>query len=149
MWELNHKVGWAPKNWCFWAVVLEKTLESLLDYQEIKPVNPKGNQTWIFIGRIYAEAAALIFWPPFVKRRPIRKYLDDGKDWRQKERGQQMMRWLGNITNSMAMNLSKLQETVENRGAWLAAVHGVTKSQTWFCDWTTTIRMLDTFFMAV
>ena len=82
MWELNHKENWAPKNWCFWIVVLEKTPESPLDSKEIKPVNPKRNQPWIFIGRTDAEA--LIFWPPDTKSQFIGKDPDAGKDWRQK-----------------------------------------------------------------
>ena len=81
MWELDHKESWAPKNWCFWIVVLEKTLESLLDSKEIKPVSPKGNQPLIFIGRTDAEAEAAIFWPPDVKSWLIWKDLDAGKDW--------------------------------------------------------------------
>ena len=79
--ELGRKKGWAPKNWCFWTVVLEKTLESPLDWKEIQPVNPKGNQPWIFIGRTDAEAP--ILWPPDVKSQLIRKELDAGKDWGQ------------------------------------------------------------------
>ena len=85
MWELDHKEGWAPRNWCFWTVGLEKTLESPLDCKEIKPVNPKGNQPWIFIGRIDAETP--IFWPPDAKSQLIGKDLDAGKDWRQEEKG--------------------------------------------------------------
>ena len=87
MWELDHKEGWAPKNWCFWTVVLEKTLESPLDCKEIQPVNPKGNQSWIFIGRTDAEAEAPILWPPDVKSWLIWKDPDDEKDWRQEEKG--------------------------------------------------------------
>ena len=93
-WELDHKEGWAPKNWCFQTVVLEKTLESPLDTKEIKPVNPKGNQPWILIGRTDAEAP--ILWPPDVKRRFIGKDSDAGKDWRQEEKGMtqdEMVRW--------------------------------------------------------
>ena len=86
MWELDHKADWALKNWCFKIVVLEKTLESPLDYKEIQPVHPKGNQSWIFIGRIDAEAEAPIFWPPDVKNWLIGKDPDAGKDWRQKEK---------------------------------------------------------------
>ena len=85
MWELDHKEGWAPANWCFQTVVLEKTLESPLDCKEIKPANPKGNQPWIFIGRTDAEIPVL--WPPDVKSRLIGKDPDVGKDWRQKEKG--------------------------------------------------------------
>ena len=84
MWELDHKESWAPKNWCFWTVVLEKTLESPLDCKEMKPVNPKGNQSWIFIGRTDAEAP--IFWLPDVKNWLIGKDTDAGKDWRQEEK---------------------------------------------------------------
>ena len=87
MWELGHKEGWAPKNWCFWTVVLEKTLKSLLDCKEIKPVNPKGNQTWTFIGKTQAEAETLILWSSDVKSQLIRKDPDVGKDWRQEEKG--------------------------------------------------------------
>ena len=87
MWELDHKEGWAPKNWCFWTVALEKTLESPLDCKEIEPVNPKGNQFWIFIGRTYAEVEAPILWPPHVNSQLIGKAPDAGKDWRQEEKG--------------------------------------------------------------
>ena len=87
MWELDYKEKWAPKNWCFWTVVLEKILESPLDCKEIKPVNPKGNQSWIFIGRTNAEAEALILWLPNVKNWLIGKDPDAGKDWRQEEKG--------------------------------------------------------------
>jgi len=86
MWELDHKESWAPKNWCFWTVVLEKTFESPLDCQEIKPVSPKGNQSWIFIGSTDAEAEAPIIWPPDAKNGLIRKDPDAGKEWRQEEK---------------------------------------------------------------
>ena len=87
MWELHHKEGWMLKNWCFWTVVLEKTLESPLDSKEIKPVHPKGNQSWIFFGRTDAEAKAPILLPPDVKSSLIRKDPDIWKDWRQEEKG--------------------------------------------------------------
>ena len=87
MWELGHKQGLASKNWCFWTVVLEKTLESPLDWKEIKPVNPKGDQSWVFIGRTDAEAETPILWPPDVKNWLIGKDPDAGKDWRQEEKG--------------------------------------------------------------
>jgi len=87
MWELDHKEGWAPKNWCFWTVVLEKTFGSPLDSKEIKPVHPKGNQPWIFIGRTEAEAETLILWPPDAKSQLIGKDPDAGKNRRQEEKG--------------------------------------------------------------
>ena len=87
MWEFDHKEGWESKNWCFWTVVLKKTLESPLDCKEIQPVNPKGNQSWLFIGRTDAEAEALIPWPPDAKSWLIAKDSDAGKDWRQEEKG--------------------------------------------------------------
>ena len=87
MWELDHKEGWAPKNWCFWTVVLEKTLESPVDCKEIQPVHPKGNLPWIFIGRTGAEAETPILWPPDVKNWLISKDPDAGKDWRQEKKG--------------------------------------------------------------
>ena len=87
MWELDSKESWAQKNWCFWTVVLEKTLESPLDCKEIQPVHPKGNQSWIFIGRTDADAEAPVFWPPNAKSWLIWKDTDAGKDWRQEEKG--------------------------------------------------------------
>ena len=86
MWEMKNKKGWALKNCCFWTVVLEKTLESPLDCKEIKPVNPKRNQPWIFIGSIDAEAETLTLWPPDAKSRLVRKDPDSGKDWKQEEK---------------------------------------------------------------
>ena len=87
MWELDYKESWAWKNWCFWTVVLEKTLESPLDCKVLQPVNPKGNQSWIFIGRTDAEAEALILWPPHAKSWLIGKDPDAGRDWGQEEKG--------------------------------------------------------------
>ena len=86
MWELDYEESWGPKNWCFWTVVLEKTLESPLDYKEIQPVHPKGDQSWI-IGRTDAEAETPILWPHHVKSWLIGKYPDDGRDWGQEEKG--------------------------------------------------------------
>ena len=136
MWELDHKEGWVPKNWCFQTVVLEKTLESPVNCKEIKPVNSKENQLWIFVGRTFAEAP--ILWPPDVKSWLIGKDLDTGKVWRQNEKEAAEDEMLDSITNSMNMNLSKVWEIVEDRGAWHAAVHGVAKSQTGLSNWTAT-----------
>ena len=109
MWELNYKEGWAPKNWYFWTVVLEKTLESPLDCKEIQPVHPKGDQSWVFIGRTDVEAEIPILWPPGAKSWLIWKDPDAGKDWRKVERGQQRMRWLDGITDSMDINGHRLK----------------------------------------
>ena len=87
MWELDYKESWAPKTWCFLTVVLEKTLERPLNFKEIKPVHPKGNQSWIFTGRTDAEAETPILWPPDAKNWLIWKDPDTGKDWRQEEKG--------------------------------------------------------------
>ena len=123
MWELDYKESWVPKNWCFWTVVLEKTLESPLDCKEIQLVNPKGNHSLIFIGWTDAEAETSVLWPPDVKNWLIWKKTDAWKDWRWEEKGateDEMVGW-----HYWLLSLSKLQETVKDREACCAAINGV------------------------
>ena len=136
MWELDYKESWEPKNWCFWTVVLEKTLDGPLDCKEIQPVHPKRNQSWIFIGRTDAVAETLILWPPNVKNWLIWKDPDAGKDWRQEEKGtteEEMVgwhHWLDGHEFEQALGVG------DRQGSLVCTVHGVAKSQTWLSDWT-------------
>ena len=133
MWELDYKESWVPNNWCFWTVVLEKTLESPLDYKKIQLVHPKGNQSWIFIGRIDAEAETPMLWPPDVKNWLIWKDPDAGKDWRWEEKGtteDEMVGWHHWLNG---------HEWV-NSGSWWAPgmlqSNGSQRVETWLSDWT-------------
>ena len=139
MWELDHKEGWALTNWCFQTVLLEKMLENPLDSKKIKPVNPKGNKPWIFIGRTDAEAEAPILWSPDAKSWLIGKDSDAGKDWGWKEKRvveDEMVRyhWLNGHKSENTLGDSEGQRNLH------ATVHGVAKCQTWLSDWTTTIN---------
>ena len=137
MWKLDHKWGWGLKIWCFQIVMLEKTLESPLDSKEIKWVNPKENQPWILIRRTDVEAEVPIFGHLMWRTDSLEKTLMLGET-ESKRRGWQRIRWLDGITDSMDMSLSKLWEMVKDREVWPGTVHGVTKTQTWLRDWTTT-----------
>ena len=144
MWVLDHKESWAPKNWCFWIVVLEKTLESPLDSKEIKLVNSKGNQPWIFIGKTDTEAEVPILWPPDAKTELLEKTLMLWKINGRRKGEKQRMGWFGGIPDSMDMNLSKLQELSVDRDtcspSWKKEGNGKKKkkkenSKLWLIKW--------------
>ena len=133
--ELDYKESWVQK-WCFWTVVLEKTLESPMYCKETQPVHPKGDQSWVFTGRTDVDMETLIFWPPNAKSWLIGKDPDAREDWGQEKRGWQRMRRLDGLTDSVDMGLGRLWQLVMDREARCAVVYGVTKSWTWLSDWT-------------
>ena len=136
--RVDHKESWTLKNWCFRSMLLAKTLESPLGCKKIKPINPKGNQSWIFIGRTDLNLKLQYFGHLMWRADSLEKTLMLEKIKGRRRRGWQRMRWLYSITDSMDMSLSKPQEIVEDRGAWHAAIPRVAKSQIQLSDWRTT-----------
>ena len=148
MWELEYKENWVLKNWCFWTVVLEKTLQSPLDSKKIKPVNSKGNQCWIFIGRTDAKADTPIVWPPYVKHWLIRKVPDAGKDWGQKEEGMTEDKmvgwhhWLDGYEFEQALGVGDGQGSLACGSPWGHKESDKTEQLNW-TDWGWTMIQYD------
>ena len=137
MWEVDHKENWAPKNWCFWTVVLEKTLESPLDFKDIQPVNPKGNQSWIFIGRTDTETP--ILWPPDAKKWLLGKDPDAGEDWRCKEKWMtedEMVGWHHQLRELTQTHVHRVNDAIQPSHPWypLPLLPSIFPSTRVFCN---------------
>ena len=140
IWELDYKESWVPKNWCFWTVVLEKTLVSPLDCKEIQPVHPKGDESWVFIWETDVEAETPIIWPPDAKNWLIVSYSDAWKVWRQEEKGQQMVRWhlqLDRHESEQALGIGDGQGSLAWGSPWGLKVSDMTE----WLNWTKLLRM--------
>ena len=156
MWELDYKQSWAPKNWCFWTAVLEKALESPLDCKEIQPVNPKGNQSWIFIGRTDAEAETPILRPPDTKNWLTGKDLDTGKDWMQEEKGpteDEMLGWHHRLNGhkfEQAPGVDDGQGGLVCCSPWGHKEYSITERLYWLnynnCKWTIILKDCDSLY---